>query len=58
MFIPLSLTQFTIWQLMNIWPFIIAFFGAIFIILLGFNVPNVIVYILIKAKGGTLENKS
>lgn len=58
MFIPLSLTQFTIWQLLNMWPFVIAFFGAIFIILLGFNVPIVVGHILTRLTGGIDEKKS
>ena len=43
LFIPFNLSFFSIWELLKIWPFVLTFFEVIALILLGINVPNMLV---------------
>jgi len=47
--IPFSLSCFPVWQLLTVWPFILSFFGAAGIALIGFSAPG---YLLEKVGEG------
>lgn len=46
-FIPFNLSFFSVWELLKIWPFVLTFFEVIILIMLGFNVPQWLTWILL-----------